>query len=54
MDLVDRIDFLCFSQLDLDGDHLSHLALFDTHVFLMNEYFMDLNTANFKKKKMLN
>ena len=24
------------------------IALFDTHVFLMNEYFTELNTANFK------
>ena len=24
-----------------------NLALFDTHVFLLNEYFIELNTANF-------
>ena len=31
------------------------IALSDTHVFLLNEYFIELNTANFKfLNKLLN
>ena len=34
---------------------VSGLALSDTHVFLLNEYFIELNTANFKiLNKLLN
>ena len=29
-------------------DHLSKLALIDTHIFKLNEYFVELNPANFK------
>ena len=33
----------------------TRLALFDTHVFLLNEYFIELNTANFNiLNKVLN
>ena len=33
-------------EFDFSTD-LIHLALFDTLVFLLNEYFIELNTANF-------
>ena len=37
-----------FGPLDPSTRWARGLALFDTHVFLLNEYFIELNTANLK------
>ena len=34
--------------IDKDGNDVWGLAMIDTHIFKLNEYFVELNPANFK------